>query len=254
MFGIGMLELVVILVLATIVVGPEKMVEFAGELGRWLAKFRAETSGITREFRDAFDVEIQDIRGELNEFQRDLEGFKDVEVTLSEMGETLSDPLETSQPNTARRATAQGGRPGYNLPGAGDDAMARFQTARQERQQQTREQQQQRQTEERPTVPGAPVELQPDSEPIQEVPTPEIVRDLSPDAEAIEISVGELIGEDDEIEPMVLDGPEFMEDPFASDEAEKDNGSTRSAGSTGTDKAEPVEVTSGQAEDGKEEE
>ncbi len=250
MFGIGMLELVVILVLATIVLGPEKMVEFAGDLGRWLAKFRAETSGITREFRDAFDMEINDIRGELNEFQRDLSEFKDVEESLSELEDTLSAPLETGQPKAPR-----GARPAYNLPtgaAAGDDAMARFQAARQERQQQTLQNQQQRreqqQAQERPTAPEAtPVELQSEPESIQEVPTPEIVRDLSPDAEAIEISV-ELVGEDDEIEPMVLDGPELMEDPFASEEAQKDNGSSRAA------KAEPAEVMSGpQTEDGKEE-
>jgi sec-independent protein translocase protein TatB len=253
MFGIGMLELIVILVLATIVVGPEKMIEFAGELGRWLAKFRAETSGITREFRDAFDVELKDIRGELNEFQRDLDGIKD-------LGETLSDPLETGQ-STARSATAQRGRPAYNLPtGAGaGDAMAKFQATRQERQQQTLQEQQQRQTQGRPTAPETdPVELSPEPESITEVPTPEIVRDLSPDAEAIEISVGELVGEDDELEPMVLDGPELMEDPFASDEAKKDNGSTGSEGSAGPaeydSEAEPVEVSSGtRAEDGKEE-
>ena len=58
MFGIGLLELLTILVLATLVMGPEGMVKFAGQLGQWLAKFRRETEGVTKEFKEAFNLEL----------------------------------------------------------------------------------------------------------------------------------------------------------------------------------------------------
>jgi Sec-independent protein translocase protein TatA len=61
MFGIGLMELITILVLATVVLGPERMVEFAGQMGRWLAKFRAETDSVTKEFREAFNLELLDL-------------------------------------------------------------------------------------------------------------------------------------------------------------------------------------------------
>lgn len=59
MFGIGTGELLVILVIAMLAIGPERMVEFAGQLGRFIAKFRAETDTITKEFREAFTLEIE---------------------------------------------------------------------------------------------------------------------------------------------------------------------------------------------------
>jgi sec-independent protein translocase protein TatA len=58
MFGIGLMELLTILVLATVVLGPERMVDFARQLGRWMAKFRAETDSVTKEFREAFNLEL----------------------------------------------------------------------------------------------------------------------------------------------------------------------------------------------------
>jgi len=57
MFGIGTGELLLILVIAVLVVGPERMVEFAGQLGKWLAQFRQTTEGVTKDFREAFSLE-----------------------------------------------------------------------------------------------------------------------------------------------------------------------------------------------------
>jgi len=59
-FGIGIGELLVILVIAMVAVGPEKMVKFAGDLGRYLRTFRAVTADVNREFREAFTLEIED--------------------------------------------------------------------------------------------------------------------------------------------------------------------------------------------------
>ena len=51
MFGIGMPELLLILALALIVLGPKKLPELAKTLGKGLAEFRRATDEIKAEFR-----------------------------------------------------------------------------------------------------------------------------------------------------------------------------------------------------------
>ena len=53
MFGVGMQELVVILVVALIVLGPRRLPEVARALGKALAEFRRATSDVTEELRNA---------------------------------------------------------------------------------------------------------------------------------------------------------------------------------------------------------
>lgn len=53
MFGIGTPELLVILVVALIVLGPERLPEVARALGKGLAELRRATSGLTDELQNA---------------------------------------------------------------------------------------------------------------------------------------------------------------------------------------------------------
>ena len=53
MFGIGAPELLVILVVALIVLGPKRLPEVAKALGKGLAEFRRATSDLTDELRGA---------------------------------------------------------------------------------------------------------------------------------------------------------------------------------------------------------
>ncbi len=55
MFGIGMTELLVILAIALIVIGPKKLPELARSLGKGLAEFRRASTEMRREFLEVAD-------------------------------------------------------------------------------------------------------------------------------------------------------------------------------------------------------
>lgn len=83
--GIGTGELIVILAITALVVGPEKMVKLARDAGRLLAKLRQETESLRGEFSEALDLDVDDtveeikqIGQEAQEIKSELEGAFDV--------------------------------------------------------------------------------------------------------------------------------------------------------------------------------
>jgi len=64
MFGIGIPELLVILAVALIVLGPKRIPEAARSLGRGLAEFRRATAGIADEFQSAQNALEEEYRRE----------------------------------------------------------------------------------------------------------------------------------------------------------------------------------------------
>ncbi len=78
MFGIGTIEMVLILAVALIVIGPKKLPDLAKSLGRALGEFKKAT----RELRDSIDIddEFQEVSTSLNTLKHDIDVAADETV------------------------------------------------------------------------------------------------------------------------------------------------------------------------------
>jgi TatA/E family protein of Tat protein translocase len=70
MFGIGMPEMILILAIALIVIGPKKLPDLAKSLGRAMNEFKKAT----REIKDSIDVDgdLKDVKKSFDDLNTDL--------------------------------------------------------------------------------------------------------------------------------------------------------------------------------------
>ena len=85
MFGVGSLEIVLILAIALIVLGPDRLPQAMGTVGRWVRELRR----LTGEFRKEFDEEIQFLQNEVENLRQEAE------LTRQELLEIQADLEET---------------------------------------------------------------------------------------------------------------------------------------------------------------
>ena len=80
MFGIGLPEMVIIMVIALIVIGPSKLPDLARALGKGLAEFRKAT----QEIKDSLDLvnEIKEVKDDLVDSISGLDRSLDIEETV----------------------------------------------------------------------------------------------------------------------------------------------------------------------------
>lgn len=91
--GIGPLEIIVVLIIAFIVVGPERLPELARSIGKTLGDLRALSRGLTSEWQREFDSLSQTETGE---------GIQDVltkpfKEAQAELRQTITSPLGTGE-------------------------------------------------------------------------------------------------------------------------------------------------------------
>ena len=72
MFGIGMPEMLLILAIALIVIGPKKLPDLAKSLGRALREFKKATSELKESLE--IDSELKDVKKSFTEFSNDVKG------------------------------------------------------------------------------------------------------------------------------------------------------------------------------------
>ncbi|MBW1720845.1 MAG: twin-arginine translocase subunit TatB [Deltaproteobacteria bacterium] len=79
MFGIGFPELLIIMVIALVVIGPSKLPDLARALGKGMAEFRKATQEIKESLN--LDEDIEEVKGDLADAVSGLEKPLDLEET-----------------------------------------------------------------------------------------------------------------------------------------------------------------------------
>ena len=101
--GVGPAELLLILVIALIVVGPERLPEIARTIARTLNNLRAMSQNLTAEWQQELTA-VNDIKAGAQELQQSLaEPFKAAQADLQQ---SVTEPLKEAQADV-RRAFSQ---------------------------------------------------------------------------------------------------------------------------------------------------
>jgi sec-independent protein translocase protein TatB len=76
MFGMGMPEILLLLAIALVVIGPKKLPDLAKSLGRAMGEFKKAT----RELKESIDVEKEfgEVKNTLNETRQDVKDYVDI--------------------------------------------------------------------------------------------------------------------------------------------------------------------------------
>jgi Tat protein translocase TatB subunit len=78
-FGLGIPEIIVILVVALVVFGPDRLPQVAAQVGRWVRDFRRMTADLTAEFQSVtkeFSSEFEELRAVTQDLQNELRGVQ----------------------------------------------------------------------------------------------------------------------------------------------------------------------------------
>lgn len=95
MFGIGMPEMLLILAVALIVIGPKKLPDLAKSLGRAFAEFRRATTEI-KESLEIEDDDLKDIKTTFDDMRDELKEAVDItaDMTPKDQSDAIADETE----------------------------------------------------------------------------------------------------------------------------------------------------------------
>jgi TatA/E family protein of Tat protein translocase len=113
MFGIGMPEMILILAIALIVIGPKKLPDLAKSLGRAMNEFKKAT----REIKESIDIDgdLKDVRQSFDDINKDVKGAVDInplksgQTTPSSPEDKAAEKPPTAPPGESPRANAAEG-------------------------------------------------------------------------------------------------------------------------------------------------
>jgi sec-independent protein translocase protein TatB len=88
MFGIGMPEMLLILAIALIVIGPKKLPDLAKSLGRAFAEFKRATSELKETFE--IDDELKEVKSTFDHVGKEIKEAMDVKVDNGPEDQNLS--------------------------------------------------------------------------------------------------------------------------------------------------------------------
>jgi len=91
MFGIGMPEMILILAVALIVIGPKKLPDLARSLGKAMGEFKKATSDLKESMQ--IDTELKEVKSAFNDIGK-TESFKDSGDEATPESEKLADEAE----------------------------------------------------------------------------------------------------------------------------------------------------------------
>lgn len=97
MIGIGPLEILVILIVALLVIGPEKMPELARALARLMRELRGAMDEVRQQFEDITREDLLDTK-EIESYYRDtIDSVKDSMEPPSDLDEATEPPPEIKE-------------------------------------------------------------------------------------------------------------------------------------------------------------
>jgi Tat protein translocase TatB subunit len=105
-FGMGPLELLLIVVLALIVFGPARLPEIMAQVGKAINDFRRATSELSDEFNRTIQAELQETRAMIDETKS---AVTDVQATVNSAVTGISAPIRTADPTEPLPALAANG-------------------------------------------------------------------------------------------------------------------------------------------------
>ena len=108
MFGIGMPEMLLLLAIALIVIGPKKLPELAKSLGRALGEFKKATSDLKQSLE--IDSELKDVKNAFDDLNKDIKTSIDSYDTSANQTAEEHPPQDPQSPPEATTYT------GYDEP------------------------------------------------------------------------------------------------------------------------------------------
>lgn len=98
MFGIGMPEMLLILAIALIVIGPKKLPDLAKSLGRAFAEFKQATSELKESLE--IDSELKDIKTTFDDMSSEIKNAISVDVDTESGDQETYDDSEKKDDKT----------------------------------------------------------------------------------------------------------------------------------------------------------